>query len=241
MNAGFFTRTQNRFEVPHERIGVRWLLLVHACIAKAFATMRSRGDDLQQASENAITNELENLLANDLQRPEGDVYLDPDFFWGVTRGSEVENHNGRKISKKPDLIFHLRRSNALWDRRQDALFAECKWISKKRTLRANYCSVGKDSSGIERFVVGDYAWAMQEALMIGYVLDGLRVIPDLEKTLATTPKRGRLGHPSAPELVISDGNGQAQLVRTTHERTFTWRNGRRATPIDLFHSWHACD
>ena len=133
MTAGFFTRPVKRFEVPHARVGARWLLVIHACVGKAFAFLRGRGEPLGQASENAITNALEAVLCNE-------VLLDPVYFRGVTRGSEVENFDGRKIGKKPDLVFHLRRPNELWDQRQDAVFAECKLIGKKHSLAKQYCA-----------------------------------------------------------------------------------------------------
>ena len=92
------------------------------------------------------------------------------------------NYNGGKISKKPDLVFRLRREYRTdWDQRQDAVFAECKPVDKKHRLNENYCAVGKDTSGIERFVIGDYAWAMEQAFLIAYVRDGLCIKPDLER------------------------------------------------------------
>jgi hypothetical protein len=208
-------------------------------VAKAFAMMRARGDQLRDALENVVTNELESILSNELFNENG---LDPDFFRNVTRGSEVENHDAKKISKKPDLIFHLKRTNELWDKRQDALFAECKPVDKKHSLAGHYCAVDKDRSGIERFVVGDYAWAMHEAMMIGYVRDGLAIVPHLVDTLADATRSAKLGHPTAPVVVAAAIQGQEQpsLYRTTHERPFDWHNGRKATPIDVFHSWHDC-
>ena len=239
MNAGFFTRPQHRFDVPHDRIGVRWLLVIHACVAKAFAMMRARGDDLCHSKENEITNNLESILVNHMQNEDG---LDPDFFRNVTRGSEVENHDARKIGKKPDLIFHLKRSNELWDKRQDALFAECKPVDKKHSLAGHYCAVDKDCSGIARFVIGNYAWAMHESMMIGYVRDGYTIVPHLANALGDTSKYAKLGNPTSPVAVDASIRGQEQptLYRTTHERQFTWPNGRTATPIDVFHSWHDC-
>lgn len=234
MTAGFFTRPAKRFEVPHARVGVRFLLLIHACIGKAFVLLRGRGEPLGQASENAITNALESVLCNDL-------LLDPVYFRGVTRGSEVENFDGRKIGKKPDLVFHLRRPNELWDQRQDAVFAECKLIGKKHSLAKQYCAVGTSSGGIERFLVGDYAWAMQEALMIGYVRDGFAVVPHLAKALSDAAKRGRLGQPTQPEVVGTSRAGQPVLYRTRHTRGFQWRSGAAATPVDVYHSWHVCE
>ncbi len=240
MSQGFFTQRPASFDLPFPRVAQHYLLIVHACLLRAFAIMRARGDDLQHASENAITNELERILRNELHGTEGDAFLDPDFFVFVSRGSAIENHSGEKISKQPDLIFHLRRPEVLGDKRQDALFAECKPVDDTHSLGGHYCAVDKKTSGIERFVIGDYAWAMQEALMVGYVRQGYTIEPDLVRALQTPAKRQGLGNSTPPVRVNSSHSHQPSLYRTTHERSFRWRNGRQATPIDLYHSWHDC-
>jgi hypothetical protein len=211
-------------------------------LTAAFVIIRGRGFDLRNAGENAITNKLEDVLMNDILNLGTVDGFDRQFFGPVTRGSEVENYDGKKISKKPDLVFHLQRENAVWDRRQDAIFAACKPVDKSHPLSGHYCAVDKDCTGIERFVIGDYAWAMEEALMIAYVRDGLTIHPHLAQALEDEARRSKLGNPTT--LVRIDAVTHAQvaagLYQTIHERTFTWNNGRLATPIALFHSWHDC-
>lgn len=225
--------------VPHDPLGERWLLVVHAAITAAFVIIRKRGFDLADAGENAVTNRLEDVLMNDLLDREVVAGFDRIFFGPVTRGSEVENFNGVKISKKPDLVFHLQRENVLWDRRQDAIFAECKPVDRAHSLSANYCAVGTDRVGVERFVIGDYAWAMHEAMMIAYVRDGFCIYPHLVTGLADPLRYESLGSPTVPLPVCKDG--KEPLHRTTHLRRFTWKeNGQPATPIEVYHSWHDC-
>ncbi len=242
MNPAFFTRSPTQFELPHKRIDVRWILVAHNAVAAAIAILRLSGFDLRNAGENELTNELENILRNRLLRLDANPSLDPDFFRDVTRGSEVENFNGEKISKKPDLLFHLQRENTLWDRRQDALFAECKPVDKQHPLNGHYCAVEKDCTGIERFVIGDYAWAMEDALMIAYVRDGFQVRPHLENSLNKEPRKTKLGSPTPlAEIQATTANGEeTTLYHTTHRRDFRWRNKSKATPITLYHSWHDC-
>jgi len=243
MSPSFFTQAQTQFEVPHDPIGVRWILVAHIAVTTAFTILRVRKFDLCAAKEDEITNQLENVLRNDLLRKDSVPSLNPDFFRDVTRGSEVENYNGQKINKKPDLVFHLQRENRLWDRRQDALFAECKPVGKiAHRLSTNYCAVGSNRSGIERFVIGNYAWAMQEALMIGYVRDGLKIHPDLADALKEKSRKVSLGYPSLlQEIVTATPSGDLNSVfHTLHQRNFPWRNQRPATPITVYHSWHDC-
>ena len=243
IDTSFFTRRPAaRFTVPHAPLGDRWLLVTHAAVTAAFRILRERGFDLRDAGENAVTNKLEDVLVNDLLNRGIVDGFDHIFFGPVTRGSEVENYNGEKISKKPDLVFHLQRENTLWDRRQDALFAECKPVDKAHSLAANYCAVGTDRVGVERFVIGDYAWAMHEAMMIGYVRDGFCLTRDLAKSLADQRCHKLLGSPSIPIPVKSGCDGTGELHQTRHLRRFTWKEtGQPATPIMIYHSWHDCE
>jgi hypothetical protein len=218
-------------------VGIRFVLAAHFAITRAFELIRQEGWVLASAGENQITERLEDYLENRI-RNRGEVDgFDNNYFGPVSRGSEVVNYNGIKISKKPDLILKLRREDRVdWDQRQDALFAECKPVDKKHLLKDHYCAAGKDCTGIERFVIGDYAWAMEEALMIGYIRDGFAIYPHLAEALRNPARRAELGQPGEPFQF----DGAIPLYRTTHQRNFVWNDGRAATAIDLFHSWHDC-
>jgi hypothetical protein len=241
-NSSFFTRRPAAsFTVPHSPLGERWLLVAHAAVTEAFIIIRERGFDLRNAGENAITNQLEGVLRNDLLNRGTVEGFDRQFFGPVTRGSEVENYNGEKISKKPDLVFHLQRENALWDQRQDAIFAECKPVDRDHTLSANYCAVGTDRVGVERFVIGDYAWAMHEAMMIGYVRGDFRIHPDLATSLVDSKRHELLGSPTIPLALFCARDGTEPLHQTRHLRRFKWKQtGQLATSIMFYHSWHDC-
>ncbi|RYD69697.1 MAG: hypothetical protein EOP84_27980 [Verrucomicrobiaceae bacterium] len=218
------------------------MTLIHQAIERAFEIIRHDGFTLSTAGENAITQALESALENRI-RNRGEIEgFDNTCFGPVGRGSEVVNFDGTKISKKPDLLFKLRREHrADWDQTQDALFAECKPVDHKHKLKDHYCATLKDCTGIERFVIGHYAWAMEEALMIGYVRDGYRITSHLNDELLLPTTQAGLGRPSALSCVIEASSKECQgLYFTTHQRSFSWADGRPATPIDLYHSWHAC-
>jgi len=101
--------------------------------------------------------------------------------------------------------------------------------------------VGVRTSGIERFVSGAYASAMEQAMMIAYARDGFRITPHLAEALATSEVRTGLGDPSPLKCVIVSNNNTCQgLYVSTHQRPFPWQDGTMATPIDLYHSWHEC-
>ena len=242
MKPNFFTQSRC-YTVPHERIGLRAIMIVHQAITRSFEIIRSEGYALGSALENNITEKLENTLENCVRNRNEVEGFDSLFFGKVTRGNEVKNYDGTKTSKKPDLMFHLHRENRHdWDQCQDALFAECKPVDHQHTLRGHYCAVEKDCTGIERFIIGDYAWAMEEALMIGYVRDGFQILPDLENTLCEPSRNKKLGSPGKLVPIESSGSlaNTHLLYKSCHQRLFSWSNGRQATPIEIYHSWHNC-
>lgn len=238
MNSGFFTRT---YQVPHPRLNVRWIATVHLALERAFELIRADGFDLATASEDDITFRLEDMFENRLM-PDGSDGLDLSFIRSVTRESATANHDESSIGRKPDLVFRLNRElSQTHNRVQDSLFAECKPVGRKHPLHKHYCAVGKKTSGIERFVYGAYASAMEQALMIAYVRDGFQITCHLAKSLVAPKTRVGLGDPSALACVIEANNRHCQgLYRTNHQRHFSWGGGNPATPIDLYHSWHEC-
>lgn len=238
MIPGFFTRT---YRVPHPGLDVRWIAAVHLALLRAFELIRADGFDLASADEDDITFRLENEFENRLMRDDsGD--LDLSFVRSVTRESATANHDESSIGRKPDLVFRLNRELCQTHNRvQDSLFAECKLVGRKHPLNEHYCAVDKKTSGIERFVYGAYAFAMEQALMIGYVRDGFQITRHLAHTLAIPKSRAGLGHPTALSCVIEATSNDCQgLYLSTHQRLFSWPDGRPATPIDLYHSWHDC-
>jgi len=239
MNPGFFTRT---YRVPHPRLEDRWIAAIHLALERAFELIRADGFDLANAEEDDITFQLEHLFENRLMRCESDS-LDLGFIRSVTRESATANHDESSIGRKPDLVFRLNRELChSHNRVQDSLFTECKPVDRAHPLNKHYCAVGKKTSGIERFVSGAYAPAMEQAMMIAYVRDGFQITRHLAEALATLEARSGLGEPSLLSSVIAGNDTTCQgLYLSTHQRPFAWKDGTRATPIDLYHSWHECN
>jgi len=170
------------------------------------------------------------------------VDFDLGFIRSVTRESATANHDESSIGRKPDLVFRLNRElRQTHNRVQDALFTECKPVDRAHPLRDHYCAVGKKTSGIERFICGAYASAMEQGMMIAYVRDGFRIKRDLGDALSIPKTHIDLGQPTTVSCVIESHSNQCQgLYLTTHQRLFSWPDGKPATPIELYHSWHEC-
>lgn len=240
MNPGFFTRP---YRVPHPRLKDRWIAAVHLALQRAFELIRADGFDLANADEDDITFRLEDEFMNCLI-PDNGGDLDLGFIANVTRESATANHDQSSTGRKPDLVFHLNRRELCQthNRVNDCLYAECKPVGRAHPLNRHYCAVGKKTSGIERFVCGAYASAMEQGMMIAYVRDGFQITRQLAEALATSEARSGLGEPS-PLACLMEANGEScqGLYLSTHRRLFSWNDGRSASPIDIYHSWHNCN
>ena len=74
-----------------------------------------------------------------------------------------------------------------------------------------------------------------------YARDKFSITRHLAESLAVPKTRVGLGEPSALSCVIEENSPHCPgLYLTTHKRLFSWLDGRAATPIDLYHSWHEC-
>ena len=236
-NAGFFAAGVD-YQLPHPNIANAVLVVAHNAVRRAFALLRDNQFSLGTAHEDQITQQLQWILEDHLRQTGEVPGFDERVFRKVWRAPEVTNFDGKHPAKKPDLVFELVRDETLVLSSQDALFVECKLVGNTHPVGSVYCN-----TGISRFIDGDYAWAMQEAMLLGYVRRGYTILGNLEPALATQPYHDRLGQPTATALVpasVSDPWAE-KLRATAHNRNFDWphRQGP-AGKIRLFHSWHDC-
>jgi hypothetical protein len=153
-----------------------------------------------------------------------------DLVHSVHRGRESMSYDGRKIELRPDLSFVLLRGN-----RNFPMTIECKIIDHPNSKTVGlYCA-----NGVARFVIGDYAWANREAIMLAYVRDGSslssKLIPHLAKNAKTKPD---------PLQTISHPRSRIDIhptvQQTEHQRSFSYMDtvdGNDPGPISLFHLW----
>lgn len=136
-------------------------------------------------------------------------------FETVVRGGKSRNHLG-KIEKAPDLVF---RPPARGVRMRDdwGFFVECKIVDGNHSL-TKYCS-----HGVARFCVGEYAYRMPSAGMLGYVRDGARPYNSLHARLTATYRTK--SHSAGMTNDIS---------RSQHGRKSL---ARPCVDIDILHLW----
>lgn len=159
----------------------------------------------------------------------------PDQFESVQRESNWRDYQNSSIDKQPDLVFkfHAKRQDVEIDSAYyDGLFVECKPIDSKHSIQGHYLD-----NGLSRFVDGTYAWAMQDAMMLGYTNDSSnlssKLIPALSKpSVQESLKISGLPTPSQGDKVISD------RCETHHFRECIYpHNGEKAGSIRIRHLW----
>lgn len=171
---------------------------------------------VQSGSETEISTLLETKL---------NALIEDDPFWGqlvlcVVRGKESLSFDGSHLEKRPDLSIYLTNRT-----RSFPLIVEAKIIDGAAgKTAALYCQ-----QGLNRFLVGDYGWGGQDALMIAYVRDGSTIATTLSPRLApsangASPFATEEG-PASIELYAAD------CASSKHSRSFTY--GHQAPPADL--------
>lgn len=229
------------FDLPHPATHPRVFILVHRVLAEAFSVLRTDRGSLAAMGEDEITAQLYHILENDLyrrrsrRRDDAIPGFDEGHFEAVSRHSGATDYTGERLKKEPDLFFKLKPSFGFRVLPSEyAIFVECKPVDGKHAVGGKYAD-----DGMVRFVKGEYAWAMQDALMVGYVRS--RSI----KTHLLPAMRSRqraLKTEKLPAVVPSIAFPQAAALHVSlHGRSFQWCWGKgKACSMNIYHSWHDC-
>jgi hypothetical protein len=228
MAIGFFTQGIE-FNLPHPQISPRTVLLLCKVIKKAWqllVKMPPSGFILQSADEDTITQMLVEIIENRLRKSGEIEGFNCALFGKVTRDQKIPNVDKKHPDKMPDIFFDLRRDQLAILSDQDGLFVECKPVDHKHPIFSCYCK-----KGLVRFVNGDYAWAMQDALMVGYAKDHYSFIK-LASVLDDSKKNAILK--TTNHFAIDEHS----IYRSRHKREFEWPESRgQACPISVAHLW----
>jgi hypothetical protein len=244
--AGFFTRgvPAERYHLPHPRLGLPVLLLIRRVVLRAFELLREQKFNLAAAKEDQVTAVLRSMIENNL-RQSGEVPgFDKRKFETVIRQGQWANYDGKCLTKAPDLFFKLRDDET--EPRSvlpehDGLFIEAKPVDATHAAGSRY---GDD--GLIRFVRGDYAWAMQEAMMLAYARNNRTIEGSLLPAMSKAPRMSTLQTQQLPARITMAMEGSTPAAEAVfmsrHKRTFQWPDRKgQATLIDVFHVWCLCD
>jgi hypothetical protein len=241
--SGFFTLgvRPDLYNLPHPRLGLPVILLIRRILLRAFELLREQGCDLAAATEDQVTGALRTTIESRL-RQTGEVSgFNKRTYEFVVRQGQWHNFDGREISKTPDLFFKLRdyvspRDGVLSE--FDGLFIEAKPMDSTHSAGSRYCD-----DGLIRFVRGDYAWAMQEAVMLAYTRDGRTISGHLIPAMGQADRMTSLATihlPQACPSAAASACPEAEAVHISHHRrNFQWPNEKGpATDITVYHLWH---
>ena len=228
MAIGFFVRGID-YSLPHPPIPQRTIILLCYVIREAWRLLLETppaGFQLQSADEDTITQVLVEIIENRL-RKNGEVDgFNRAFFGKVSREPKITNVDKNHPDKMPDIFFDLKRDKLPILNDQDGLFVECKPVDDKHPILSCYCK-----KGLVRFVNGDYAWAMQDALMVGYVSGhySFSIFASILDNNEKVKMLGTIDHAFVNHL---------DIYRSRHKREFEWPEGRgKACPITISHLW----
>lgn len=227
MAVGFFTK-DIEFTLPHPPIPQRTILLLCTVIRRAWQLLYENppsGFILHSENEDTITQMLVEIIENRLRRSGEVDGFDLVRFGMVSREPKKTNVNKKHPDKMPDIFFDLKRDQYSILSEQDGLFVECKPVNSRHTVWSCYCE-----KGLIRFVNGDYAWAMQDALMVGYA-----TVDYSFKKLTSV-----LDDAKSVDL-RTDSHFEASkysIYCSSHARDFEWPEGRgQACQISVSHIW----
>ena len=244
--AGFFTLgvTPDRYDLPHPRLGLPVILLIRRVLLRAFQLLREQKFNFSDAKEDQITAALRAVIENDLRENNQVAGFNKHTYETVIRQGQWANYNGAILTKTPDLCFRLRHDDATPRSvilEFDALFIECKPVDTAHPAGGKYCD-----DGLSRFVLGHYAWAMQEGMMLAYARDGRTIAGHLIPAMSEPRRLHSLATVQLPEpcsFPAAAACAGAEAAHTSrHRRAFPWPDNKGvATEITIYHLWHGCD
>ena len=106
MTHGFYTQAGG-VELPHPPISLPVFLVVENALSAAWKRMRTHprsGFNLLNATEDVITQELYEVLYDEIFGKDVVEGFDRQLFTTVTRESKVRNYDGTHLDKMPDLL-----------------------------------------------------------------------------------------------------------------------------------------
>jgi hypothetical protein len=169
------------FALPHPPISLSVFLVLEEAVCAAWEVLRLHlpsGFSLATAPEVNVNTYLHETLKDKVWNRDVVDGFDDELIKTITR-PEVRSYDGTHVSKRPDIMVEIEGRPEGIRPSQDGVFIECKPVDANHPLSAHYCD-----KGIRRFICGDYAWAMTEAMMIGYVdsdeIPAERIGPALE-------------------------------------------------------------
>ncbi|WP_434704622.1 hypothetical protein J3P85_01235 [Pseudomonas sp. Z1-12] len=156
-----------------------------------------------------------------------------DPFWSqlvtsVVRGKESLSYDGSHLEKRPDLSIFLTGKHPSFP-----IVVECKIIDSTSGKGVDlYCK-----NGISRFVVGEYAWANREAVLIAYTRDSSTIDEHLTQILESGTQR-KPDPWQTHRLPARPTTFRSAVSSSHHSRNFIYSKSISVTPPGAIALWH---
>jgi hypothetical protein len=239
MSLGFF-EDHGKITLPHPPIPLAVLLIIESALCAAWEILRTNprpGFDLTTAKEDEITLELQEAVFDRIFNNGIIPGFDRQLFSAVIREQKLRNYNYSVLDKMPDLTITLVNRPAGIINSQDGIFVECKPVDSTHGAGAHYCD-----KGLRRFAVGDYAWAMNIAIMVGYTVKPYTILPKLSEALQTRATTLPTSSGPYPCKSSSAGSHNEVVHISEHPRGFSYLDtSEPAGAITIRHLWLSRD
>jgi len=221
---------------PPERVSTicpSLMILVENALSWAWRVLLSDVADgkfsLCSAKEDEITEQIQVILG-ELHAAESAPVEGFSLLSFGGRDGAMRSYDRRHLDLQPDLTFYpLRESIPTTNTIFAGIFVECKPVDSNHPLSGAYCK-----EGLARFIRGDYAWAVDRALMVGYVRNRCW-LPSGLLACARGAAAQEYGFSGAIEEAAKTCLGD-KVFRSVHRRSFVLGE-RPVEPIALDHLW----
>lgn len=181
--------------------------------------------------EDRYTESLCQILDQMLQEDSSSVAgFSGTTFHSVSRSESTANYSGANLNKQPDILIRLAEGPLVEARRFVGIYIEAKVVSMSHGI-SKYT---KD--GLFRFVEGEYSWAMQDGIMLGYQRVKHRPIGSLAQALETDATLACVADASGIYLDQSS-HKLPGLGCSKHNRSWKYVGGGDPGAIRVWHLW----
>lgn len=196
-----------------------WLRLLEEVTTGNFAICGQEEDTITER----LYMILDDIYSNDLESIQG-----LSLFQTPVREGNLANRKRDKLDVQPDLTFRpLRGQLQTRSSVMAAIFVECKPIDSSHPIGSTYCK-----EGISRFTNEDYAWAVDRAIMLGYVRNTCPLPQGLAYILHSDKGRKAYRVKKGLTLLEKTDNGD-NVYCSVHQRG----SKPASMPITLHHLW----
>lgn len=224
------------YDQPTAKIAPSLLVIVQNTLSLAWRELikknRVDGFCICTSTEDEITERL-HLILGEFHAAGDDIVVGLSQFETSNREGKFRNYNGKNLDKQPDLSFrplrgHIPSKNTV----PTAIFIECKPIDSSHPVKSTYCR-----AGLVRFVNGDYSWAVDRAMMVGYVRNNCSLPGGLSTSFSDNSVVKDLSING--ELVELNPTQAGDLVyHSIHERAFKIPDSTASVGcITIHHLW----